>query len=96
MLTPAHIILQNKSGTITTGNTSQVVWTDKDKPRYYCLFQNVSDTDMTIEFLKPAVVGTGILIKAGVSWEPPAGIMFEGPMSVICATAGKAFVAKIA
>jgi hypothetical protein len=96
MLTPAHIILNNKSGTITTGGTSQVVWTAQDQPRYYCLFQNVSDTDMTIEFKKPAVAGTGILIKAGVSWEPPAGIMFEGPMSVICATTGKAFVAKIA
>lgn len=96
MITPAHIKLQNKSGTITTGGTSQVVWTQQDKPKYYCLFQNISDTDMTIEFGKAAVAGEGILVAAGLAWEPPAGVMFEGPMHVLCATTGKAFVAKIA
>lgn len=96
MLTPAHTTLRNRSGVIATLNVSQVVWTQQDKPKYYLLFQNVSDTDMTIEFGAPAVVDEGILVKAGVGYEPPAGVMFDGPLNVICATAGKAFVCKIA
>ena len=96
MLTPQHLDLRNKSGTITTGGTSQAVWTTQDKPRFYCLFQNISDTDMTIEFGADAVAGQGILIKAGQAWETPAGIMFDGPLNVLCATTGKAFVCKIA
>jgi len=95
MLTPAHLKLKNKSGTITEGGTSQEVWNTQDKPRYYCLFQNISDTDMTIDFGIPAVAGKGILVTAGLAWETPAGIMFDGPLNVICATTGKAFVCKI-
>lgn len=96
MLTPAHLKLRDKSGTITNGGTFQEVWNDQDKPRYYVLFQNISDTDMYIDFGKAPTVGTGVLVKAGLAWETPAGIMFDGPFNVLCATTGKAFVCKIA
>ena len=38
----------------------------------------------------------GIQVKAGEAYEPPAGIMFKGRMSVLCATTGKKFVCKTA
>lgn len=96
MLTPGHTTLRNKSGTIAEEDVSQEVYDVKDKPKFYCLLQNVSDTDMTFDFGRKAVVGEGILLKAGQAWEPPAGVMFDGPLNIICASAGKAFVCKIA
>ena len=62
----------------------------------YLLFQNVSDTAMTIDFGVAAVADTGILIPAGTAWEPPSGYIFDGKLSVLCATTGKKFVCKIA
>lgn len=96
MLTPAHLKLQNKSGTIAEGGVAQEVVNQQDKPRYYLLFQNISDTDMLIDFGMVPAEGKSILIKPGIAWETPAGIMFDAPLNVLCATTGKAFVCKIA
>jgi len=96
MFTPSHCKLRNKSGTIDEGGTAQDVYAANDAPKVYLLFQNVSDTDMTIEFDTAAVADTGILIAAGTAWEPPAGYIFSGKLSVLCATTGKKFVCKIA
>ena len=88
--------LTNKSGTITAGGTAQDVYPAAASPKHYFLFQNVSDEGMTIDFGTPAVVGKGILIAAGLAWEPPAGFLPQGRLSVVAATTGKAFVCKIA
>lgn len=96
MITQLHTPLINRSSTITAGGTAQNVYAQKDAPKHYLLFQNVSDTAMTIDFDRVAVAGTGILVAAGLAWEPPAGVMFGGYLSVLCATTGKAFVCKTA
>ena len=96
MFTPSHCKLRNKSGTIAAGGTAQDVYSEQDAPKVYLLFQNVSDTAMTIEFDGPAVADKGILIPAGTAWEPPSGYIFKGKLSVLCATTGKKFVCKIA
>lgn len=92
---PVKLPLKNCSGTITANATAQDVYTAAQAPQHMLLFQNVSDTDMTIEFDGPAVVGEGILVKAGLAYEPPPHVIFSGRLSVICATAGKKFVCKI-
>ena len=96
MLTPVHQPLINRSGSITTGGTAQDVYGPADAPKYYVHFRNISDTDMTIDFDAVAVADRGILVKAGEAFEPPAGIMFKGKLSVLCASTGKKFVCKTA
>ena len=96
MFTPVHHPLLNRSGSITAGGTAQNVYNKPDAPKYYLLFQNISDTDMWIDFGVAAEADKGILVAAGLAWEPPAGIMFGGAMSVLCATTGKKFVCKTA
>lgn len=96
MLTPPKQPLQDKSGTITTGGTAQNVYSKQDSPKYHVDFQNISDTAMWIRFGKAAEADRGIYIPAGGYWEPPAGVMFDGPLSVLCATTGKKFLCNIA
>lgn len=96
MITSLHAPLINRSGTITAGGTAQNVYAKGDAPKHYLLFQNVSDTAMTIDFDRAAVADTGILIPAGMAFEFPAGVMVGGYLSVLCATTGKAFVCKTA
>lgn len=93
---PILLPLKNYSGTITAGGTAQDVYADNQAPKSYFLFQNVSDTDMTIDFGITAVEGTGILVKSGLAYEMPRFAMFTGRLSVLCATTGKAFVCKTA
>ena len=96
MLTPVHQPLINRSGSITTGGTAQEVYSKQDAPKYYLLFQNISDEDMTIDFNTDAVADQGILVPAGLAWEPPAGVIFDGKLSVLSATTGKKFICKTA
>lgn len=91
---PVKLPLKNHSSTITAGGTAQDVYSAVEAPQFMTLFQNVSDTDMTIEFDAPAQVGKGILVKAGVAYQTPPNVVFSGRLSVICATTGKAFVCK--
>lgn len=94
MLVRPQSKLNNLSGTITTGGTAQNVYAKAAAPKHYLLFQNVSDTAMTIDFDRAAVANEGILIPAGTAFEFPAGVMAGGYLSVLCATTGKAFVCK--
>lgn len=96
MLTPSKTVLRNKSGTITTGGTAQDVYDKRDGPKYYFLFQNISDTAMFIDFGRTATSTSSIKLGPGEAWEPPAGVIFTGNLSVLCATTGKAFVCKLA
>ena len=91
---PIKLPLKNFSGTIATNAVAQDVYTAAQAPQHMLLFQNVSDTDMTIEFDGPAVVDKGILVKAGLAYQNPPNVIFSGRLSVICATAGKKFVCK--
>jgi len=96
MFTPAKHPLKDKSGAITAGGTAQEAYAKNDAPKYYCLFQNNSDTVMYIDFGIPATADTGIKIAAGVAWEPPGGVIFAGALSVLCATTGKKYCCKTA
>lgn len=96
MLTPSKTKLIDRSGSITAGGTAQDVYDHRDGPKHYFLFQNRSDTVMYIDFGIDATSTTGIEIAAGGAWEPPAGIIFTGRLSVLCATTGKTFVCKTA
>lgn len=96
MFTPVHHPLLNRSGSITAGGTAQNVYAPADAPKYHLHFRNISDTDMWIDFDRDAAADAGIQVKAGEAYEPPAGIMFKGRMSVLCATTGKKFVCKTA
>lgn len=95
MSNPIILPLSNFSGTITTGGTAQDVYETAKAPRHSFLFQNVSDTDMTVEFGSDAVADKGILVKAGLAFEMPPGVLWSGRLSVLCATTGKAFVCKV-
>ena len=91
---PIHLPLRNYSGSITTGGTAQDVYSADTAPKTSFLFQNVSDTAMTIDFGITAEADKGILVAAGVAYEMPPGVMFTGRLSVLCATTGKKFVCK--
>lgn len=85
----------DRSGTIATGGQAQTV-ANVNANRRWLLFQNVSDTDMWVNFSAAAVAGqSSILLKAnGGSYENPPQFCPTGLVSVMCATTGKAFVIK--
>lgn len=95
---PNSTNMLDASGTITLANVSQqVLANDTSNMRRYILFQNLSDTDMWINFGSPATVGA-----FGSIWVAPAGgsISFEAgfcpvdALSVICSAANKYFTLK--
>jgi len=81
------------SSTITTGGTSQTVFSPT-LTRKYLLVQNVSDTDMNLGIGYTPTATTGILLNKN-----GGAIVFEGSyiptqaINILCATTGKAFVA---
>jgi hypothetical protein len=95
MLNPKHQPAVDKSGSITAGGTAQDVYSKQDAPTYWINFQNISDTAMWIRFGKTATADKGIYIPAGGYWEPPAGILPGGNLSVLCATTGKKFLCNL-
>ncbi len=92
---PISLVPIDKSGTITSGGTAQNVYTQAASPKNSQFFQNTSDTAMRIAFDKTASATVGILIPAGVAWEPPAGMLYAGRMSLYCATTAKTFTCLI-
>lgn len=77
---------------ITSANTSQSVFAAV--PRNYILIQNVSDTDMYLGIGFVPTVGGGILLRAnGGGWSAEDDFVPAGAVNIICAGAGKAFVA---
>lgn len=84
----------DRSGTITSGGAAQTA-AAANTTRSYLLIQNVSDTDMWVNFGVTAVANQpSILIVAGGSYENPPHWCPTGLISVIGATTGKAFTIK--
>lgn len=88
--------LTDGSGTIATANTSQTALV-ANATRKYLLFQNVSDTDMYINFGAAATIA-----GAGSLWIQALGgsLVFEDfacstdAVNVICSASGKAYTIK--
>lgn len=96
MITPINTKLKNRSGSITAGGTAQDVYGDNDSPKHYIGMQNNSDTVMYFDFGRTATAATSFKLAPGSAWENPAGVMFYGRLSILCATTGKEFVCKTA
>ena len=76
----------------TTANTSQAVFASVK--RNYILIQNISDTDMYLGIGFTPTVGGGILLKSsGGGYTAEGEFVPAGAVNIICAGAGKAFVA---
>jgi hypothetical protein len=84
------------SGTITAGGTAQSLFSGAPSGiKLY--FQNTSDTDMWINELGSTAVSASpsIKIAAGGIYESPNGIPIKKSISLLCATTGKTFTARI-
>lgn len=82
------------SGTITTGGTSQTVFAANPNRRYF-EFQNISDTDMYVNFGAAAVADSNSFkIAAGGAYVNPSNYCPTTSITVICATTGKKFITK--
>lgn len=82
------------SGTITTGGTSQTVFAANSGRRYF-EFQNISDTDMYINFGAAAVADSNSFkLVPGAVYVNASNYCPKGSINVICATTGKKFVTK--
>ena len=81
------------SGPIAAANVSQDVVV-ADATRSGFLFQNVSDTAMTVGDGTDATLAGAFAVAPGAYW-PPAGYPAPvGSVTVACATLGKVFTAK--
>jgi hypothetical protein len=84
--------LIDRSGTITTGGTSQEA-VPANFERSYLTFQNHSDTDMWLNYGTAAVAGQpSIKVAAGMNWTP--AFVDQRALNVLCATTGKAYTCK--
>ena len=84
--------LINRSGTIATGGTSQVL-AAANTDRKYLFIQNISNADMYIGIGFTPTVGTGIfLIKSGgsIQWDR---FIPTGEIRIICSSSSAAFTA---
>ena len=90
-------LVTNYSGVTTLANTSQVV-IPSSTTRFYILIQNVSDTDMWVDFGTPATVdNSSILITPGGHLEvsiEAGGFMPTQDITLISTEANKRFIAK--
>jgi hypothetical protein len=86
--------ITDRSGTIATGGTAQQVMAVNHNRRGI-LFQNVSDTDMWVDFGATAVADSpSIKVAAGLALPFMGSFMPTQYMSVICATTGKKYTCK--
>jgi hypothetical protein len=82
---------KNISGTITTGNTAQVLAT-ANEDRSGILINNHSDISLWISDIGTATASQpSIEIKAGTIFNPVKGSIGPGALSIIGATTGKAW-----
>lgn len=83
------------SNDITSADTSQQVFA-ANTSRKYLLVQNVSDTDMWINFGTAAVKDQpSVLLRAsGGAFIAEANFVPTGTVNIICGSSGKAFTAK--
>jgi hypothetical protein len=85
--------ITTRSGTITTGGTSQQV-AASNSSRVYFAIQNISDTDMYLGIGYTPTTTTGILLtKSGGGFVFESGFIPTQAINLLCATTGKAFVA---
>lgn len=85
--------LTDRSGTITAGGAAQNVAV-ANADRAFLLFQNVSDTDMWINFDSTAVADQpSIKLTPGASFVTDKFVPTT-LLSVICATTGKSYTCK--
>lgn len=85
--------ITTRSGTITTGGTSQQV-AASNSSRVYFAIQNISDTDMYLGVGFTPTTTTGILLsKGGGGFVFESGFIPTQAINLLCATTGKAFVA---
>lgn len=87
--------LTDGSSDITAGGTSEQVFASNTS-RVYLLVQNVSDTDMWVNFGTAAVQDQpSILLKAGGgAFSAEGNFVPSGSVNIICATTGKPYTAK--
>lgn len=92
---PSTGTLTDRSGTITTGGTAQQAMA-ANTSRKYLLIQNISDTNMWINFTTTAVQDSPsiLLLANGGSLAQEAGFVSTEAVSIICATTGKKWTAK--
>lgn len=93
-VSPSRGALADFSAAITAGATAETAIAANPARRYF-LFQNISDTNMWVNFGATAVAD-----KPSIKIVPDAALIFEsgfvpvGLVSVICATTGKKYVCK--
>jgi hypothetical protein len=84
----------NRSGTITTGGTSQQL-APAVPNRSYLFIQNLSAGDLWIDFSTPAVVASpSIKIVSGAAFVMEASFVASCAVNVIGATTGQAWSGK--
>ncbi len=88
--------LTDKSGTITAGGTQQTL-AAADTARRYLFIQNQSSGDLWFNFGTNAVVSQpSIRLQAGESFTMEGNFVDTRIISIIGATTGQAFAAKVA
>lgn len=93
-LSPSTGSFTNRSGTIALGGTRQQVMA-ANSSRKYLFFQNVSDTDMWINFGVNAVADQpSIYIAPGADYVLESSFVSTQAVDVMCATTGKSYTAK--
>lgn len=85
--------LTDRNGSITQANVSQQL-APANPNRSYFVFQNVSDTDMSLDFGIPAIIGTSFLVISKASFVMEDSFISTQAINVICASQGKAYAAK--
>lgn len=86
--------LQDGSGAIATGGTSQQIFDGKTS-RAYLLVQNISDATLYLNFGAAATIDNNSLrLLPGELYENPPNFCPNGTVTIIGATTGKKFVAK--
>lgn len=89
------IVLTDRSGTITAGDTAQQVMA-ANTGRRYLLIQNISDTAMWFNFTTTAVKDSPsyLLAANGGVFAMDGSLVTKEAISIICVTTGKKFTAK--
>lgn len=90
---PPSGTITTRSGTITTGGTSQQVAASNSSRKYFAI-QNISDTAMYLGVGYTPTSTTGILLTAnGGGFTLESNFIPTQAINILCATTGKAFVA---
>lgn len=90
---PTSAALVDHSGTIAVGGTSQTL--SAAKSRHYFFVQNLSTTNLYINFTSAASAGSGsILLLPNASFVQEGSLVSSELITIFGATTGQAFTAK--